>query len=530
MKGRGMAPHSTPRQSGFSRRTLLRTTAAGLVIAPGLVACSKDNGPALVRQRPTLTHGVAVGDPRGDGALIWARSDQLAKLIVETAATESFKDTKRFEGPMLTPDSDGTGRVRVNGLPAGSQVHYRVTLEGEGGATSEAVTGVFRTVPTAASDITLLWSGDVVGQGYGINPDLGGMKIFSAMAARDPHFFIHSGDSIYADGPLKESVTLPDGRIWRNTVSQAKSAVAQTLDQFRGNYAYNLTDEHYRKFNSSVAQIVQWDDHETVNNWYHGGLVAESKGYTERSMDTLATHSWQAFHEWMPLEPKEAVDGRLYRKISYGPLLDVFVLDMRAYKDENNENRSPDGKIFGSAQTQWLMDGLRDSKATWKIVANDLPLGLVVKDGEQKDRTAFEGPANADPGMPSGREVEIAKVLSSIKANKVSGVVWLTADVHYTAAHRYSPERAAFKDFDEFWEFVSGPLNAGAFGPNDLDGTFGPEAVFVHAPPVQNASPLDGAFQHFGEVRIDGKSRELTVNLCDATGNVLFTQRLTPAH
>ncbi|MFI6869514.1 alkaline phosphatase D family protein [Nocardia sp. NPDC050406] len=513
----------------LTRRTLLRTTALGLATAPALAACSRDDGPALVRQRPALTHGVAVGDPRTDGALIWARSDSPAKLIVETAATESFHDAKRFEGPLLTPDADGTGRLRVAGLQPGQLVHYRVTLEGEGGATSEPFTGAFRTAPSAPADIKLLWSGDVVGQGYGINPDLGGMKIFSAMAARDPHLFLHSGDVIYADNPVKESVTLPDGRIWRNTVSEAKSAVAQTLDQFRGNYAYNLTDENYRRFNASVAQIVQWDDHETVNNWYPGGLVPESKGYTERSMDTLATHSWRAFHEWMPVDPREAVDGRLYRKISYGPLLDVFVLDMRTYKDANDENTRPDGRVLGPAQTRWLTEGLRGSTATWKIVANDLPLGLAVKDGEQKDRTAYEGPANGNPGAPAGREAEIATVLSAIKADKVTGVVWLTADVHYTAAHHYSPARASFTDFDEFWEFVSGPLNAGAFGPNELDGTFGPQAVFVHAPPTQNTSPLDGEFQHFGELTIDGRSRELTVNLCDASGKVLFTQRLAPA-
>ncbi|MEU7140707.1 alkaline phosphatase D family protein [Nocardia sp. NPDC046473] len=512
--------------STFSRRTLLRTSALGLVAAPALAACSSD-GPALVKQRPVLTHGVAVGDPRSDGALIWARADRPATLIVETASTESFTNVRRFTGPLLTPDSDGTGRVRVNGLPAGEQVHYRVTLESDDGGRSEPITGVFRTVPTGASDIRLQWSGDVVGQGYGINPDLGGMKIFSTMAARDPHLFLHSGDSIYADNPVKESVTLPDGRIWRNTVSEAKSAPAQTLQQYRGAYAYNLTDQNYLRFNTSVAQVVQWDDHETVNNWYPGGLVPESKGYAERSMDVLATRAWQAFHEWMPVEPKEAVDGRLYRKISYGPLLDIFVLDMRTYKDTNDADNGPEGRIFGPAQTKWLIEGLRDSKATWKIVANDLPLGLVVKDGEQPNTTAFEGPANGDPGAPSGRETEIAQVLSSIKANKVTDVVWLTADVHYTAAHHYAPERAAFTDFNEFWEFVSGPLNAGAFGPNPLDGTFGPEAVFVHAPTVQNASPLD-AFQHFGEVQIDGKSRELTVNLCDASGSVLFSQRLEP--
>ena len=62
-------------------------------------------------------------------------------------------------------------------------------------------------------------------------------------------------------------------------------------------------------------------------------------------------------------------------------------------------------------------------------------------------------------------------------------VVWLTADVHYCAAHYYDPARAVFRDFDGFWEFVAGPLNAGSFGPDTLDGTFGPQVVFSKAPP-----------------------------------------------
>ncbi len=38
--------------------------------------------------------------------------------------------------------------------------------------------------------------------------------------------------------------------------------------------------------------------------------------------------------------------------------------------------------------------------------------------------------------------------------------------------------------FEPFPEFVAGPLNAGSFGPNPLDGTFGPEVVFQKAAPV----------------------------------------------
>ena len=75
-------------------------------------------------------------------------------------------------------------------------------------------------------------------------------------------------------------------------------------------------------------------------------------------------------------------------------------------------------------------------------------------------------------GPALGREREFANLLSSIKHAGVKNVVWLTADVHYTAAHYYDPSRAQFQDFEPFWEFVCGPLHAGTFGPGDLDNTF----------------------------------------------------------
>jgi alkaline phosphatase D len=124
--------------------------------------------------------------------------------------------------------------------------------------------------------------------------------------------------------------------------------------------------------------------------------------------------------------------------------------------------------------------------------------------------------------------MEFATVLQSCHQAGVGGLVFLTADVHYTAAHHYDPARAAIQDFTPFWEFVSGPAHAGAFGPNVLDGTFGPQAVFVHAPPVPNTSPAIG-YQHFGEVNIDAHSGALTVDLRDREGTSLWCTTLPPA-
>jgi alkaline phosphatase D len=158
------------------------------------------------------------------------------------------------------------------------------------------------------------------------------------------------------------------------------------------------------------------------------------------------------------------------------------------------------------------------------MIAADLPIGLIIGDGTN----IYEGIAQRENGAPLGRETDIADVLSHCHRGGVKNLVWLTADVHYTAAHHYSPDRAAFQDFDPFWEFVSGPLNAGSFGPGRLDATFGPQVVFQKPPPAANTNPAVG-YQFFGEVFIDAETEVCEVTLKDLDGNSLFTQAIEPA-
>lgn len=225
-------------------------------------------------------------------------------------------------------------------------------------------------------------------------------------------------------------------------------------------------------------------------------------------------------------------DGRIYRKISYGPLLDVFVLDMRSYRGANSDNLQPtpgaDAAFLGPQQLAWLQRELAGSRAQWKVIAADMPIGLQVPDGQDADgRARWEAIANGDQGVPRGREQEIAALLRFISTARIRNTLWLTADVHYCAAHYYHPDQAAFQQFEPFWEFVAGPLNAGSFGPNALDATFGPTVVFQKAPPAPNTSPLAG-FQFFGEVEIDGHSGVLTVTLRDLDGVAQFRQPILP--
>ncbi len=355
------------------------------------------------------------------------------------------------------------------------------------------------------------------------------MRIYETIRAAGPDFFIHSGDLIYADNPLQEEVVLDDGSVWRNRVTPSKRKVAETLEEFRGNFRYNLLDENLCRFHAEVPLIVQWDDHETTNNWYPDEQLLEDARYTVKSAALLAARGRRALFEYTPIRVQPDDPERIYRRIARGPQLDVFVIDQRSYRGVNTPNRqeeqSADTAFLGGAQLSWLQRELAASRATWKIVASDMPIGLVVPDGE----VDFEGLANGDDGPPRGRELEMAELLSFLKKSGVRNVVWLTADVHYAASHYYDPDQAAFRDFDGFWEFVSGPLHAGTFGPNPVDGTFGLQVRFLGIPEGMrpNRSPAEG-HQFFGFCTLDGATGMLRVEHRNAGGETLWRVELEP--
>jgi alkaline phosphatase D len=332
-----------------------------------------------------------------------------------------------------------------------------------------------------------------------------------------PDFFVHCGDHIYADCPIPSERKLPDGGVWKNVVTEEKSRIAQTLAEFRGNYKYNLLDRNVLAFNAEVPLLAQWDDHEVTNDWCPGEAPGW-RGYVDKSILTLAARGCRAFHEFMPMRETLAEAGRVYRKVCYGPLLDVFLLDMRSYRTPYGEDGSA-AAILGPVQMSWLKRELMSSQATWKIIAADLPLGVVSGDAI----------AQGD-GAPRGRECEIADLLVFIKHAGIRNTVWITADMHYTAAHYYDPNAAVFQDFEPFWEFISGPIHAGTWHPQQLDNTFGPRAIYQKGCSGAQRDDLAPCFglQFFGHVAIDGATEVMTVTLRDVDDHALWSTKIEP--
>ena len=226
-------------RQGLSRRQLLVRSATTCAIA-GLGSLAR---PYLSRaaDRPLIASGIQSGDVSADSAVVWARADRAARMQVECSATESFKTIIGSAAADALPDRDFTAKVLLGGLPPGQDIFYRVRFDdvSESGIAGEAQVGHFRTAPAARSAVSFAWSGDTTGQGWGIDESRGGMRTYRTMLDNRPDFFIHSGDHIYADCPVERELKLPDGGVWRNIVTEEKSVVAHSLEQFRGNYKYN---------------------------------------------------------------------------------------------------------------------------------------------------------------------------------------------------------------------------------------------------------------------------------------------------
>ena len=230
------------------------------------------------------------------------------------------------------------------------------------------------------------------------------MRIYETIRGFAPDFFIHSGDTIYADDPLEARGQARRRHGLEERRHDGQEKVAETLDEFRGNYAYNLLDEHVRRFNAEVPHVVQWDDHETRNNWYPGQTSTDDDRYygqellaarrpgpagvprvhcrSARIRDDAGAH--------LPLHSPTA-------RCSTSSCSTSAATAARTRPNRQTAARATRRAFLGPAQLEWLKAGLRRRSATWKVIASDMPLGLLVGDSRRPARRSRRGPTATRP-------------------------------------------------------------------------------------------------------------------------------------
>jgi alkaline phosphatase D len=456
-------------------------------------ACVLAGAPAAA-QPLRITHSVASGDVTATTAVIWARASGPARMYVEVHPNPLFTRKKKLQAPqyaVATAETDFTAQLMLTDLEPDTRHYYRVWLTPPDLTPFRDIGGgewgTFKTAPAAhrrRAKISFTVSADVAGQGYCRNAATGGYTIFATMLALKPDFFMANGDMVYQDATC--TADGPDGPGgWQNIPGDFKSIAdptvdwtntAQVWDIFVGHWRYNRADPYTQEFFRRVPMMSQWDDHEVINdfgaNWsYWNSATIGRAGYPNITDAGLRT-----FLAYSPMNHDPADPKRIYRSIRYGKDLEIFLLDARSYRDRNDLPDTPanNKQMLGREQIDWLVSGLRNSDATWKVVSSAVPVSIPTG-SVQFGRDSW---ANLD-AEPSGFERELLGMLAEFDRINVKNLVFIATDIHFPTSMSYKTDADGDGDLLEFHEFVTGPLNGVRNPVKPPDPAANPEVLYA---------------------------------------------------
>ena len=446
----GQNAPSTPR-----RRTVVTAAAVGaggLALSPLVARAASGVGTKDAAAEDTVAfhHGVASGDPLPDGVLLWTRltptPDAVAgsgkgpatKVSWEVAEDSDFGKVVAQGSVTTDPDTDHTVKADVRGLSPATAYHYRFTADGV-----HSPTGRTRTAPADDASADYLSFGVV----SCANWEAGHFSPYRHLAARDDlNAVLHLGDYLY------EYATGEYGT--RGTVVRPHEPAHEmvSLADYRTRHGQYKTDRHLQALHAAHPVIAIWDDHEFANDTWSGGAEnhqPEEEGDWQERMKAAK----RAYFEWMPVRP--SVSGTTYRRLRFGNLADLHLLDLRSFRDEqvgigDGDADSPERSITGKAQLDWLKAGLASPGPRWRMIGTSvmisplafgsLPAYLLKPLRELLGLP--EGGLAISPDQWDGYTHDRRELLDHLKANDVDNAVFLTGDIHMAWANEV-PEQAA---------------------------------------------------------------------------------------
>ncbi|MFC4060369.1 alkaline phosphatase D family protein [Planomonospora corallina] len=422
--------------SQLSRRSFLVTGLAGA--AAGLPSAARaapgPGGGASPASRELrsdpFTLGVACGDPDSGGFVIWTRlaprplaEDGAGGMPArpfavrwQVYADEAGRRPVRQGVAIARPERGHSVHVEVDGLASGRDYWYRFRA-----GRYVSPTGRARTAPHPLS----YGSGLVLAFASCAQYEHGHFTAYRRLAEDHPGLVLHLGDYLYEYG--RDVYTAPGGNVRHH-----EGPETETLADYRRRHAQYKTDPDLQAAHAAAPWLVVWDDHELDNNW--AGEVPEKPETPQPGFPARREAAFRAYYENMPLRRGSVPRGagmRLYRRIRWGRLAVLHLLDTRQYRSDQGcgdgyrdcpEAAVPSRSITGAEQERWLLEGLRRSRARWDLLGQQVFFA-------QRDSDA--GPAkvtNQDTwdGYPASRR----RITQGWVDAGVRNPVVLTGDVH----------------------------------------------------------------------------------------------------
>ncbi|MER5393701.1 alkaline phosphatase D family protein [Saccharopolyspora sp. NPDC002686] len=406
--------------TGLDRRTFLQL--AGVTSAAVALGISAPGAAGALPGNPlpdgTFSLGVASGDPRPDGVVLWTRlaPEPLAPdghggmpqsqvpVQYEVAEDERFSRITRRGTVIASPELAHAVHPEVGGLQPGREYFYRFRAGNQ-----LSPVGRTRTLPAPGAQVAAFNFATASCQAW----YHGHFSAYRHMAAEDLDAVVFLGDYIYEYG-------ITSSNLWRRGAPELGTehqVEIETLEQYRLRYALFKTDPHLQAAHAAAPWSVTWDDHEVQNDY-----AADRSGYGISPQHFLHRRAvaYRAFYEHLPLSVAalpEGPTGQVHRRFDVGALARFNILDTRQYRDpvpaDSAEQHDEARTMLGREQEKWLHDGMVDSPARWNVVANGVAVAAIT-----------ENRVDQWDGYPAARR----RLIEAMQ--RTSNPVVLTGDIH----------------------------------------------------------------------------------------------------
>ena len=454
------------RTSGINRRQFLGgamlATAAAVAWRPSVLGAQP---PEVSLPGDPFTLGVGSGDPLPDRVVLWTRLAPEpdtgggmpavdVPVVWEMAVDEAFTNVVATGTAVAPAALAHSVHVDAGAGPEGplapnSWFFYRFTADGY-----TSPVGRTRTAPANGADVSGMRFAFASCQSYSA-----GYYTAHANLAQEPDIdlVLFLGDYIYEGAG--------------SGVRTVRGGEATDRAGYRDRYAQYRSDENLQATHAMCPWVVVWDDHEVDNN-YANDIDENGSGgagfLTRRQQAYLAWWEHQAVRMPAPVGP----DLEIYRAVTWGRLATFFAIDGRQYRSPQvcndpsplpvvprcDDMDDPSRTMLGTAQENWLTDGLRASQGLWNVVAQQTvfaatPIGFgggdLLVNNDQWD------------GYPAARQ----RLINVFAEPDVTNPVVITGDIHASGAGR------VLVDFDN----PDSAVVAHEFVGTSISSTFPPE-------------------------------------------------------